>query len=102
MILRLIRIPSKTDTHDVQHLAWFRRRPTELNFVIGDTGLNIHRFGSISVTNVPRNGGTSLSWGKRKRRMEEIDQEPPISPDEELNTTVRTFGPFMLRVGWYF
>jgi hypothetical protein len=92
-------------THELR-FRLFRRRG--LITFHGETlrravGLNLHRTGGLSVSGIPHRGGTTLCWGDLRRRCIEIDAEPQDWRDTPPpDTTIKTFGPLMLRVGSYF
>ena len=82
-------------------VAWFRRTHKQINVVVGGTGLNLHRRGGISLTGLPRSGGTSLLWGSLRADCAAKDHHAAtVHPDlDYIQARVFTFGPFMVRVG---
>lgn len=75
-------------------------RPRGRTLIVADRrtgyGLNLHRRGGVSITGVPRSGGTTLCWGRLRRHCESIDRNPCAGA---IDATVLTRGPFMLRIG---
>lgn len=95
-------------TVDVGSLRLFvRRGPRLISFgAAPGPGLNFHRQGTtingISLSGLPRSGGTTICWGKMRTRCESIDADPrrlqwrdSLDPD----AWIRCVGPFMIRVG---
>lgn len=72
-------------------------RPRGRTLIVADRrtgyGFNVHRRGGVSITGIPSSGGTTLCWGRLRRRCEGLDLGH--SPD----ATIYTAGPLMLRIG---
>lgn len=100
-------------TH-LRMLAFAKRTPRIIILAAGGKGINLHRAGGISISGVPAVGGTTLCWGELRQVVEEKDANPPMvvppldpamrgAPSKpvpyEIDCDVRTFGPFMLRIG---
>lgn len=85
----------------------FARRSPRLLIVGSDLfGVNFHRQGTtingISVSGLPRSGGTTVCWGRMRARCESIDADPrrlqwrdTLRPD----AWIRCLGPVMVRIG---
>lgn len=95
-------------TVDLGPLRLFARRgPRLLAAGASPFGLNLHRDGGVSVSGLPRSGGTTVCWGRLRDRCERIDaeQEDPEQPiqlapnDRMQRTRVSIVGPFMVRIG---
>lgn len=88
-------------TIDVGPTRLFVRRGPQL-IALGATpfGLNLHRHGGISVSGLPRSGGTTVCWDRMRTRCEDRDRRrlqwrDSLDPD----AWVRCFGPLMVRIG---
>src|SRR4051794_29891538 len=94
-------------TADIGPLRFFARRgPRLIAFGASPFGLNLHREGGVSVSGLPPVGGTTVCWGKLRERCERIDGEQErdeplqLAPTDRMQRTrLRTFGPFMIRIG---
>jgi hypothetical protein len=82
------------------------RGPRLITLGASPFSLNLHRQGAtinaISLSGLPRRGGTTVCWGRMRTRCEGIDRDPrrlqwrdSIEPD----AWIRCFGPFMVRIG---
>jgi len=92
--------------HTLDLRLFARRGPRLIAFGVFPFGLNLHREGGISVSGIPRSGGTTICWGKLRERCERIDGEQEraepiqLAPTDRMQRTkVSSFGPFMIRVG---
>jgi hypothetical protein len=78
-----------------------RRGPRLISVGVTPFGLNLHRLGGISLTGLPRSGGTTVCWGGLRERCDRMDGEALARTGELVSdhTEVRCFGPLMIRVG---
>lgn len=92
------------------HRLFARRHPRLVSFGVTPFGLNLHRLGGLSLTGLPRSGGSTICWGKMRERCERIDgeQDEPERPVQLVDvgeqtrvqrTHVLIFGRFMVRIG---
>jgi len=82
-------------------LAFLKRDPWTLIIAAGGRGINLHRKGGLSLSGMPRSGGTTLCWGQLRKRCERMDSElrEGCCGHGRPDALVRCLGPFMLRVG---
>ena len=71
-----------------------RNRGTVI-FAVEGRGINFHRKGGVSFTGFPSTGGTTICWGRLRRKLERYDEDR----GGRVKAWVRCYGPIMVRSG---